>query len=80
MTRSSTSYHGKHIYIGIDVHRKSYTLTCRCDGLVIKRCHMAADPTALVEPFTSVRTYRKASPPNDELREFSCAEGLASAK
>ena len=38
------------------------------------------DPTALVEPFTSVRTYRKVSPPNDELREFSCAEGLASAK
>ena len=38
MTRSSTSYHGKHIYIGIDVHRKSYTLTCLCEGLVIKRC------------------------------------------
>jgi len=38
------------------------------------------DPKALVEPFTSVRTYRKVSPPNDELREFSCAEGLASAK
>jgi hypothetical protein len=38
------------------------------------------DPIALLEPFTSVRTYRKVSPPNDELREFSCAEGLASAK
>jgi len=38
------------------------------------------DPKALVEPFTSVRTYRRVSPPNDELREFSCAEGLASAK
>jgi hypothetical protein len=38
------------------------------------------DPKALVEPFTSVRTYRKVSPPNDELREFSCAEGMASAK
>ena len=38
------------------------------------------DPKALAEPFKSVRTYRKASPPNDELREFSCAEGLASAK
>jgi hypothetical protein len=38
------------------------------------------DPKALVEPFTSVRTYRKVSAPNDELREFSCAEGLASAK
>ena len=40
----------------------------------------STDPKALLEPFSSVRTYRKASPPNDELREFSCAEGLASAK
>jgi len=38
------------------------------------------DPKALLEPFTSIRTYRKVSAPNDELREFSCAEGLASAK
>ena len=38
------------------------------------------DPKALLEPFTSVRTYRKASAPNDELREFSCAEGLGSTK
>ena len=40
----------------------------------------STDPKALLEPFVTVRTYRKASPPNDELREFSCAEGLASAK
>jgi len=40
----------------------------------------AMDPKALLEPFTSVRTYRKVSAPNDELREFSCAEGLASTK
>ena len=38
------------------------------------------DPKALLEPFTSVRTYRKVSAPNDELREFSCAEGLATVK
>ena len=38
------------------------------------------DPKALVEPFHSVRTYRKAAPPNDELREFSCAEGLGTTK
>jgi transposase len=31
------------------VHRKSYTLTCRCEGVVIKRCPMAAEPTAVVE-------------------------------
>jgi hypothetical protein len=38
------------------------------------------DSEALLEPHESVRTYRKASPPNDELREFACAEGLADAK
>ena len=38
------------------------------------------DPKALLEPFTSVRSYRKVAAPNDELREFSCAEGLASTK
>ena len=40
----------------------------------------ATDPKALLEPFTQVRTYKKASPPNDELREFSCAEGLSLVK
>jgi hypothetical protein len=40
----------------------------------------ATDPKALLEPFTQVRTYRKAAPPNDELREFSCAEGLTTVK
>lgn len=35
------------------------------------------DPKALTEPWQTVRTYRKAVPPNDELREFACAEGLS---
>ena len=35
------------------------------------------DPKALMEPWQTVRTYRKAAPPNDELREFACAEGLS---
>ncbi len=34
------------------------------------------DPLALVKPWETVHTYRKAAPPNDELREFACAEGL----
>ena len=38
------------------------------------------DPKALTKPWEVVRTYRKASPPNDQLREFACAEGLADAK
>jgi hypothetical protein len=34
------------------------------------------DPEALIEPWEIVRTYRRAAYPNDELREFACAEGL----
>jgi hypothetical protein len=32
------------------------------------------DPGALLKPWESVRTYRKAGPGTDELREFACAE------
>lgn len=37
------------------------------------------DPEALLEPWQVTHTYRKASYPNDELREFACAEGLRDA-
>lgn len=38
------------------------------------------DPIALTKPWETVKVYRKASPPNDELREFACAEGLRQTK
>src|SRR5262249_16864923 len=38
------------------------------------------DPKALTKPWETVKTYRKASQPNDELREFACPEGLGEAK
>lgn len=38
------------------------------------------DPKALVKPWETLKRYRKASPPNDQLREFACAEGLEHAK
>ena len=38
------------------------------------------DPKALTKPWETVYRYRKAKPPNDELREFACPEGLAEAK
>jgi hypothetical protein len=38
-----------------------------------------ADPKALVKPWETVKTYRKAAYPNDQLREFACAEGLDNA-
>ena len=38
------------------------------------------DPKALTKPWETVKTYRKAMPGNDELREFACAEGLTRGK
>jgi len=37
------------------------------------------DPEALEEPWQVTRRYQKAVYPNDELREFACAEGLREA-
>ena len=38
------------------------------------------DPKALTKPWQTVKTYRKAGPGKDELREFACPEGLSEAK
>jgi len=64
-------------------HSDQFTVTERIRFIspgVLEDRITVTDPKALLEPFTSVRTYQKASPPNDELREFSCAEGLGSTK
>jgi hypothetical protein len=46
---------------------------------VIENQITVTDPEALTEPWRVTRRYRKASYPNDELREFACAEGLRDA-
>jgi hypothetical protein len=38
------------------------------------------DPKALTKPWETTKVYRKAKPPNDELREFACAEGFGDTK
>jgi len=38
------------------------------------------DPEALLKPWETVKRYRKASYPNDQLREFACAEGMEHVK
>jgi hypothetical protein len=39
------------------------------------------DPKALVKPWETVKTYRKMTgPPEDQLREFACAEGIEHAR
>ena len=37
---------------------------------------VVTDPIALTKPWEVTRTYRRASPGNDQLSEFACPEGL----
>jgi transposase len=42
-------YSGKKVNVGIDVHKKSYAVCCRCEGEVVKRATVPAVPEKLVE-------------------------------
>jgi transposase len=44
-------YTGKTIFVGIDVHKKTYALSCICEGLVVKQCTMVAEPGKLTTFF-----------------------------
>jgi hypothetical protein len=64
-------------------HSDQFTVTERIRFIspgVLEDRITSTDPKALLEPFTVVRRYNKVSAPNDQLREFSCAEGLGSTK
>lgn len=41
-------YTGKTIFVGMDVHKKTYSVTAICDGLIVKRDTLKADPDALI--------------------------------
>ena len=42
-------YNGKKVYIGIDVHRKTYAVCCRCEGQVVKKVTFPAEARKLSE-------------------------------
>ena len=48
----------KQIYLGIDVHKKTYSITAICEGTIVKRACMPADPQTLLN-------YIRNSFPND---------------
>ena len=41
-------YTGKTIYLGIDVHKNSYSVTALCEGEIVKRDKLQASPEKLV--------------------------------
>lgn len=42
-------YTGKTVFVGIDVHKKTYSVTCMCDKEIVKRDRLPASPEYLVE-------------------------------
>lgn len=46
---NKTSFVGKKVFVGIDVHRKTYFVTCRCEKETVKRCQVEAEPEKLVD-------------------------------
>lgn len=41
-------YNGKVVYLGIDVHKKTYAVTAICEGQVVKKDTLKAEPSSLV--------------------------------
>ncbi|MCE5293030.1 MAG: IS110 family transposase [Chlamydiales bacterium] len=41
-------YTGKTVFLGMDVHKKTYAVTAICDGVVIKRDTLKANPDTLI--------------------------------
>lgn len=42
-------YNGKTVYVGIDVHKKTYSVACVCDGVVVKKMSMEANAEGLCQ-------------------------------
>lgn len=51
MNSERISYAGKKVFIGIDVHRHTYSVACVCEGELVRRCTMAAIPEELLAFF-----------------------------
>ena len=46
--KTKITYEGKHVYMRLDVHSKSITSSCICDGVVVKRCRVPGSAEAFI--------------------------------
>jgi transposase len=47
MTDQRPTYSGRIVYVGIDVHKDTYAVTCICDKKIVKTATVQADPAGL---------------------------------
>ncbi len=46
MTEQRLSYIGERVYVGVDVHKETYTVTCVCQRQIVKTATVQADPAS----------------------------------
>lgn len=51
-TKRKMTYAGKEVYVGMDVHKKTYSVTVICEGEIVKRDTMRADPEGVARYLT----------------------------
>lgn len=47
MTDQRLTYSGRLVYVGVDVHKETYAVTCVCDKKIVKIATVQADPAGL---------------------------------
>lgn len=47
MTNQRLTYRGRIVYVGVDVHKETYAVTCVCDKKIVKTATVQADPAGL---------------------------------
>jgi len=47
MTEQRRSYAGECVYVGVDVHKETYTVTCVCHKQIVKTATVPAEPASL---------------------------------
>src|ERR1700741_4279955 len=47
MTEQRRSYVGERVYVGVDVHKETYTVTCVCHKQIVKTTTVPAEPARL---------------------------------
>src|SRR4029434_5365405 len=47
MTEQRISYAGERVYVGVDVHKETYTVTCVCHKQRVKTATVPAEPASL---------------------------------
>ena len=52
-TKSTKNYQGMKLFVGIDVHKRTFSIAAICEGVFVKTWSMEADPQKCIESLMS---------------------------